>query len=56
MPSANEIAQEARHLAESPAVSPGAQPGPLVIAELVKNLASLVADLAEQVEELQPEE
>jgi hypothetical protein len=50
----NEIANEARAIATAPAVDPGAQPAPLVVAELIRNLAALVADLAEQVESLQP--
>jgi hypothetical protein len=52
MASANEIANEAREIETSPALSPGAQPAPLVVAEVVRNLASLVAQLAERVEEL----
>jgi hypothetical protein len=52
MATANEIAQEARELESSPALRPGAQPEPVVVAEILKNLASLVAQLAERVEEL----
>jgi hypothetical protein len=52
MTTANEIAQEARHLETSPALEPGAQPTPLVVAEILRNLASLVANLAEKVEEI----
>ena len=52
MATANEIAQEARHLETSPALSPGAQPAPYVVAEILRNLASLMADLAQQVDEI----
>jgi hypothetical protein len=52
MSRANEIANEARTLAESPAIAPGAQPTPLITAELLRNLASLVTDLAAYVEEV----
>jgi hypothetical protein len=48
----NEIANEARELETSPALNPGSQPSPLVLAEILRNLASLVAELAERVEEL----
>jgi hypothetical protein len=51
MTTPNEIANEARELAGSPAVSPGAQPSPLILAELVRNLASLVSELAAYVEQ-----
>lgn len=53
MATVNEIAQEARAIATSPAVNPGAQPQPFVVAEILRNLAALVAQLADQVEELQ---
>lgn len=53
MTTANEINNEARHLATSPSVAPGAEPPPLVLAELVRNLATLVADLAGRVEEIE---
>ena len=48
----NEIAEEARTIAKSPALQAGSQPSPLVVAEILKNLASLVTELAERVEEL----
>ena len=49
---ANEIAQEARAIAQAPAVNPGAEPAPLVVAELIRNLATLVAELAQLVDEM----
>ncbi len=52
MATANEIAHEARSIQTSPALHPGAQPAPYLVAEILKNLASLVAQLAERVEEL----
>jgi hypothetical protein len=48
---ANEIGNEARHIATSASLAPGAEPKPLVLAELVRNFAALVADLAARVEE-----
>ena len=48
---ANEIAQEAHTIAQAPAVNPGAQPDSLVVAELIRNLATLVAELAQLVDE-----
>jgi hypothetical protein len=48
----NEIANEARAIETAPAVSPGAEPQPLITAELIRNLAALVADLAGQVERI----
>ena len=53
MATTDEIAQEARHLMTSPALNPGAQPAPIVVAEILRNLAALVAELAEQVEEIE---
>lgn len=51
MATPNEIANEARDLAASPALAPGAQPAPLVVAELIRNLAELVSELASYVEQ-----
>jgi hypothetical protein len=53
---ANEIADEARTLQTSPALHPGAQPAPQVVAEILKNLASLVSELVQRVEELEARE
>lgn len=51
MATPNEIANEAREIARSPAVAPGAQPAPLILAELVRDLALLVSELASYVEQ-----
>jgi mRNA-degrading endonuclease toxin of MazEF toxin-antitoxin module len=50
---ANEITNEARDIATSPSVSPGSQPNPLVLGEHIRNLATLLAELAARVEELE---
>lgn len=53
MATANEIAGEARAIETSPTLQPGSQPAPLIVAEMLRNLASLVADLAERVEQVE---
>jgi hypothetical protein len=52
MAMANEIGWEARTIENGPAPAPGSQPAPIVVAELLRNLASVVAELAEWVEEI----
>jgi hypothetical protein len=49
---ANEIANEARDIAASSSVAPGARPEALVVAEILRNLATLVSELASHVEEV----